>query len=105
MYKFFAYRYIVERICGRVDALVEGPVNPEGKVVVGIVGEALPLQDELDNPGPRVNVIKLSTHRPDKLECLCLASLVTLTGKVLHLDKLRTYLETVTEQVDGTIRV
>ena len=45
--------YIVQRIGGGVDALVERAVDAKGEVVVDVVGETLPLEDELDDARPR----------------------------------------------------
>ena len=43
----------MQRIGGGVDALVERSVDAEGEVVVDVVGETLPLEDELDDARPR----------------------------------------------------
>ena len=45
--------YIVQRIGGGVDTLVERSVDAEREVVVDVVGETLPLEDELDDARPR----------------------------------------------------
>lgn len=38
----------MEGVSSRVRVLLQKPLNPEFKVVFGIVAEALPIQDELD---------------------------------------------------------
>ena len=37
-------------ISSQVDAFAETPVDPEGEVVVRVVGDPLSLQDKLDDP-------------------------------------------------------
>ena len=38
-------------IRGRVDALVESPVDAEGEVVVDVVGKSFPFQNKFDDSG------------------------------------------------------
>ncbi len=45
------FTYIVQRIRGRVDALVESPVDAEGEVVVDVVGKSFTFQNEFDDSG------------------------------------------------------
>lgn len=39
----------MEWVGRQVDALVQAPVDPKGEIVVHVVGDPFPLQDELDD--------------------------------------------------------
>ena len=42
--------HVMQRVGRDVDAVGKALVDPEGELVVDVVRETLPLQDELDDP-------------------------------------------------------
>ena len=42
--------HVMQGVGRDVDPVGKALVDPEGKLVVDVVGETLPLQDELDDP-------------------------------------------------------
>ncbi len=45
------FTHVVKRVCRGVDAVVDALVDAEVELVVHVLGEALPLQDELHDAG------------------------------------------------------
>ena len=53
----------MKRVRSRVGAFVEGPDNAEREVILGVVRETFPLQDEFDDSGARRLREKVRTLR------------------------------------------